>query len=64
MKVNIGTKIKKLICVGDAVRVSASYQWATVQCQFPARLGVDMLTIAGQGQDNEGEKPLGDSERE
>ena len=25
-----GTKIRKLICEGDAVRVSASYQWATV----------------------------------
>jgi hypothetical protein len=29
IRVKRGTKIKKLICDGDAVKVSASYQWAT-----------------------------------
>jgi len=31
---NRGTKIRKLIWEGDAVKVSASYQWATISFYY------------------------------
>jgi hypothetical protein len=62
-------KMRKLNCEGEAVRVSASYQWATVDklVFLVARFrvfGEQICTICGKSQDAEGHQGLDDAQRQ
>jgi hypothetical protein len=60
-------KSKKLTWLGEAVKVSASYQWATVRgLEWTGKRkdnDPDLLTIARQSQDDDREDKLRNAER-